>query len=427
MSGRGVGVVGVLFARRSTRRQRHGKRAGRRTKPAVRLYRWRRSPQTVGVLAALAAGILAIPLLVLATGLVAYPVAFLVQMVDVDAGHRIATGYAALIARAFGPAALPTVIPRLVTFVLALAVVVLIAAAPRPARRGRQQVGHRTRGFWWGRLAGSPWSAAPALRHYHAALWQLFKGPAHAKAPKASDLSRRYVELLAENIGQPGFREVIVATLDLETRTDLIFAAIGEARRHGYLHRGGQESSGSFGPERPGDLIDLAGVGRNQVLDALAGALSLPVLTEPHMVAFSPESYWKGETHRTCDRPAAVGRLLHELATAGVEQVIVVSASAEQATPHRLNRPSGTLRARVAEHLVAAEAAAVRDAVAVHASRFKGVFLIQPEHNPVGPFDFDGAYDERSDRFQSIEELIDRGYEDAYRQFIEPVVGEEGR
>jgi hypothetical protein len=58
---------------------------------------------------------------------------------------------------------------------------------------------------------------------------------------------------------------------------------------------------------------------------------------------------------------------------------------------------------------------------------FRAVFLIQPAHNPIGPFDFEGAYDERSDRYQSLHELVDRGYEDAYRQFIEPVVGDEGR
>jgi hypothetical protein len=51
------------------------------------------------------------------------------------------------------------------------------------------------------------------------------------------------------------------------------------------------------------------------------------------------------------------------------------------------------------------------------------MFLVQPAHNPIGPLDFAGAYDERSDRYQSVAELIDRGYEDAYRLFIEPIVG----
>jgi hypothetical protein len=54
------------------------------------------------------------------------------------------------------------------------------------------------------------------------------------------------------------------------------------------------------------------------------------------------------------------------------------------------------------------------------------VYLIAPAHNAVGPFDLGGAYDETSDRRQSLSELMQQGYEDAYRQFIEPVVGASG-
>ena len=58
--------------------------------------------------------------------------------------------------------------------------------------------------------------------------------------------------------------------------------------------------------------------------------------------------------------------------------------------------------------------------------RFAGLYVIRPEHNPFGPFDFAGVSDERSDGRYSVAELVDRGYEDAYRQFIEPVVGASG-
>jgi hypothetical protein len=425
MSGRGIGVTGALFAAIDAAPKTWEEGSLWRRRPAVGLYGWRLPLQAAAILALVAAAILLVPLLVLAAGLIAYPAGFLVQMVDVDAGHRIATGYATLVARAFAPLALPTLIPRLVTLVVAAIVVLLAASALLPIEGGRRRPAHRTRGYWWARAIGAPWSAAPGLDHFQAALWQLFRGPTNARAPKPAELSRRYVDLLTENLGQPGFRELVVTTLDLETRGDLIFAALGEERRPAYFHRGSLDAAQQNRPERPGDLIDLAGVGRNQALDALAGAMSVAVMTEPHLLAFSLESYWKGETHRICDRPAAVGRLLHELAAAGVEQVIVVSAAAERTAPHRLNRPFGTLRARLTDDLTAAEASAVRDGVAAHARRFRGVFLIQPGHNPVGPFDFEGAYDERSDRFQSVEELVDRGYEDAYRQFIEPIVGSE--
>ena len=44
----------------------------------------------------------------------------------------------------------------------------------------------------------------------------------------------------------------------------------------------------------------------------------------------------------------------------------------------------------------------------------------------LAPLDFAGVYDERSDRVHTVPELIDRGYEDAYRLFIEPVVAASG-
>ena len=55
------------------------------------------------------------------------------------------------------------------------------------------------------------------------------------------------------------------------------------------------------------------------------------------------------------------------------------------------------------------------------------MYQIRPTHNAVGAFDLDGAYDERSDRIQPLGELMERGYEDAYRQFIEPVRRRVGR
>jgi hypothetical protein len=54
------------------------------------------------------------------------------------------------------------------------------------------------------------------------------------------------------------------------------------------------------------------------------------------------------------------------------------------------------------------------------------LFTIRPAHNPIGPLDVAGGYDDRSDRPQPLVELMNRGYEDAYHQFVEPVVGASG-
>jgi hypothetical protein len=81
-------------------------------------------------------------------------------------------------------------------------------------------------------------------------------------------------------------------------------------------------------------------------------------------------------------------------------------------------------RGRLGEYLRSSEAAVLRDAARLHGA-FRA-FAIRPSYNPVGPLDLSGGFDDRSDRRQPLDELMNRGYEDAYRQFIEPVVAASG-
>jgi hypothetical protein len=108
---------------------------------------------------------------------------------------------------------------------------------------------------------------------------------------------------------------------------------------------------------------------------------------------------------------------------AGAEQVIVVSSASTVARPHALASLRLDGFGKLGEWMAAQDAAATREAVAARRGQFRHLHVIQPAHNPTGPFDFDGAYDERSDRVQGLAEVIARGYEDAYHQFIEPAVG----
>jgi hypothetical protein len=87
--------------------------------------------------------------------------------------------------------------------------------------------------------------------------------------------------------------------------------------------------------ERRSEAIDLAGAGRDHAFDLIAAALTPPLGCDPHLMTFAADCYWRGETHRVCDRPGAVSRLLEELAAAGVSQVIIVSAVAAPPPPHR--------------------------------------------------------------------------------------------
>jgi hypothetical protein len=285
--------------------------------------------------------------------------------------------------------------------------------------RVRAVVRRRGAGSWWWRVIGAPLDAHAARELIVDAVWSLIRGAASLARPDIRALGRRYSEVLAESLGQPGFRELIVVAHDLETHGDVVAALLRESYRRDFMAR-------RPGRERRAEALDLAGIGREHAMDVVCGAVSLWLGTDPYLMTFGPDTYWRGETHRIADRPGGVARVLEELYAAGVSQVILVTAVAVATAPHRLVSPRLDLRQRIAEAAASAEAAGVRDAIEQARLRFDGIFAICPAHNPVGPLDFRGAYDEASDRRQTLTELMERGYEDAYRQFIEPVVGASG-
>jgi hypothetical protein len=225
--------------------------------------------------------------------------------------------------------------------------------------------------------------------------------------------------VLGDSIGQPGFRELMLVATDLDARRDVVAALLREPYRREFL-------APRLDRERKSEVLDLGGSGRHHALDMVAAGLSPPVGCDPALLTFAFDSYWRGETHRLCDRPGAISRLLEELALAGVSQAVIVTAVSPIAAPHRLRAARIDARQRIGDFLAAAEAAALRDAIEMARLRFDSVYVICPAHNPVGAFDCDGAYDAASDRRQDVTELMERAYEDAYRQFIEPVVGASG-
>jgi hypothetical protein len=248
----------------------------------------------------------------------------------------------------------------------------------------------------------------------------LLRGGTSLKIPPRADLSRRFGELLAENLGQPGFRELLLIVHDLDARRDLVFGLVREPFRRALF----PPPTGAG--VRRAEAFDLAGLARDHLVDVMAATLSVPGLTEPTLMSFASDSYWRGEIHRLVDRPSSLGRLLEEAAAAGAEQAIVVSASPELPGPHELGRPRVDPMGRLSEYIAASEAAALRDAVRHVQHRFRALYQIRPQHNPVGAFDLAGAYDERSDRQHALTELMERGYEDAYRDFIDPIVAASG-
>ena len=353
-----------------------------RGRGARAMYRWKRPLSAAAWVAALLLATLALPFLLFVAGWPAYPIYFL---------------FAALL--------------EVAVILLAAAVGVALELRRSPARR-------KAAGMWWWRVLGAPIDVDAARRRFGDALWQLIRGGTHMARPSAAALGRRYSDVLAENLGQPGFREFMAVVTDIDARRDVVGALLREPYRQ------------EFGAPRPGrerrsEAVDLAGAGRDHAFDFVAAALTPPVGCDAHLMTFGADTFWRGETHRMCDRPGAVSRLLDELAAAGVSQAIVVSAVATP-PPHRLSVPRLEIPPRVGEFLAAAESAALRDAMELARLRFDSIYLVRPTHNPVGVFDVAGAYDDASDRRQDLVELMERAYEDAYRQFIEPVVGASG-
>lgn len=419
VAGRGVGAIGAFFTAVDGGVRLWEANGLWRSPSAARFYSWRLPLRIAGWTLAAAAVVFAVPMALLSIAVLIGLAGLLLTLVGLAApAATLRSTFSGWLDALFAPTALPTTIPRLVLFILVVGVVAL--AMNLAWSRIRAHARRRARQSMLWRLLGSPLTGSHLFAGSLTELWNLIRGAAPIAAPEPNDLARRYIELLSDNLGQPGFRELLVAVHDIDARRDVVFALLGHAHRPRFFGRPGDATA------RYLEAFDLSGIARDHAFDALAAALALPVATAPHLTAFSPEGPWRGETHRLCDRPSALGRLLREVASAGAEQVILVSASSPETQAHQLGTGREELRGRAGEYLTAYEAANLRDALEQFDGRFAGLFVIRPAHNPLGPLDFAGVYDERSDRTQALSELVDRGYEDAYRQFIEPVVGAGG-
>jgi len=415
VAGRGVGAVSALFAAIDAS-PRLWEDKGFWRSPGVReLYPWRAALQLAVLAVAASLVIVAVPILAVALGLIVFPIDFVLRMLGLG-GAGLVGGYLEFARAAFASGALPTWLPRIV--VLLLGGVLAFAAASAWIDRGRR----REHGPWWWTVLRPPLSADTAVAHCWRMLWDAVRGAAHVRQPAPLELARRYVELLSDNLGQPGFRELLIAAHDVDARRDLVFCLVAEPRRRDLIRR----ATTAEAEARRAEVLDLAGLSREHLVDAIAGALAVPVATEFHPLSFAPDSYWRGETHRICDRIGGVSRVMAELAALGVEQAIVVTAAPVHPGAHALTAPRRDPRGRLGEYVQSAEATALGDALRGEGGGIERTFTIQPGHNPIGPFDFGGGYDDRSDRAMRLDELLTRGYEDAYHQFIEPVVAASG-
>jgi hypothetical protein len=291
--------------------------------------------------------------------------------------------------------------------------------------------------------------ARPGEERLRRALWASARAAAlESDPPSAAELGRRYVALLTENLDQPGFRELILRTADLETGRALSFAVLQDAHRQGFLSA--QARAGvRAGAEGQPLAIDLRVVGYAPLFfDAAATGLA-PCVTGPvRRISFPRGGLYAGETHRITEATLLGGCGIAEAVAAGAEQVVVVSATPESALLSARRRGA---RARVNAVLAALERSAVdrelgeterlnrvvetlghrtsdggrawQDPATGRLYRDLPVYPIRPERRSLLPLDLDGARDPATEVVETTPDLVQRGYEDAYRLFVEPVVG----
>jgi hypothetical protein len=282
--------------------------------------------------------------------------------------------------------------------------------------------------------------ADPGLARLRKSLWEIARGVALSGGPPSeAELGRRYVALLAENLDEPGFRELVLRAADLDRGDALVFALL---RDDGAASSRAREGALA-------DAVDLRVPGHDALFfDALATGLLCPMAMPMRRVSFPKGAVHAGETHRLTDATFVPGSGIAEALAAGAEQVVVVTGVPETAAP--LARRRGPL-ARIDAAVRALERQAAdeideawrvnrmvstlgrrgesgrrawEDPATGHVYGEVDLWAIRPDRRALGPMELDGARDPATEVLQTTDDLLELGFRDAYRQFVEPVVGQ---
>jgi hypothetical protein len=432
--GSGIGVVAAALSAVGAGAKVHGPKGFWDGVSFASFYRLRPAAATAVALLAAALGVFLLPIALALVAGVLFPLLLIADLVVPGAPKHLLSRVLAVPDALAAPYLATLAVP---IFALAILAVLFVAQAFFKDRR---------------RFAESfeaVLDVKPGEQRLRRALWESARAAALQKdAPSDAELGRRYVALLLDNLGQPGFRELILRAADLETGRVLPFVVMDPAHRKTFLAAQAREGLRveSDGHAR---AVDLSQPGYEGLFfDAVAAGL-LPSVTGPvRRVSFPRGGLHAGETHRLTEATLVGGCGISEAVAAGAEQVIVVAATPEAAAPTARRRGA---RARVDAVLGALERSALDNELA-QAERlnrvvetlghrtsdggrgwqdpatgrlFKDVafYVIRPERRSLLPLELDGARDPATEVVETTEDLARRGHDDAYRLFVEPVVG----
>jgi hypothetical protein len=385
------------------------------------------------LLLAMSFGVFLLPLVVALLFGLLFPLLLVVDLALPGASDRLSTLLATLPALGRTPYLAALSVP---VFVLSILAVLFVAATW--VRRRRRMV----------EAFESPFDSHPGRARLARLLWEVARGSTLSPAPPSeADLGRRYVSLAADNLGQPGFRELILRTADLEIGGGLAFVLLADAPRAAFA------AARARGPRArveglPG-AVDLRAAGYEALFfEAVAAGLPAPLPIPTVRVSFPKGGIHAGETHRLADATLAGGCGLADALAAGAEQVILVSAVPESPSPplrrrgiraaadallatlerqgleaevsesERMNRLVETLGHRTDDG-----GRAWQDPATGRIFRDVSLYVIRPERRSLGPLELDGAQDPATEVLETTDDLGELGYRDAYRLFVEPVVG----
>src|SRR5205823_962828 len=114
VAGRGIGVVGALFAAIDGAPRLWDEKGFWRSSAVTAFYRWHRLLRFGAWALAVALATVALPIAVMALGLVVYPIDFVLKMIGVGGASGLAGWYVQTARAAFGPDGFPTWLPRVV-------------------------------------------------------------------------------------------------------------------------------------------------------------------------------------------------------------------------------------------------------------------------------------------------------------------------
>src|SRR5262245_22552261 len=313
--GSGVGTIAAAFAAVAGGPKLYGEDGFWAGIRSGRLYRLRLAVRTSIALLAASYGVFLLPLFLALVAGVLFPLALMADLLWPGIFGRMLAELAAAPEILRGP-----YLAALAAPVFALSVLGTVAGLRLLLREGRR----------WPEALESLLDVERGRERLVRALWEVSRGPTLSKEPPPEpELGQRYVALVAENVGQPGFRELVLRAADVEAGGALDFLLLSEAHRNGY------GAARARGPRSrldgtPG-VVDLRSPGHDVLFfDAVIAGLLSPFVTPMRRVGFPKGGLYGGQVHRLGDATLAGGAGIGQALAAGAEQVILVAPVPEE-------------------------------------------------------------------------------------------------